>query len=244
MEPNVTPPQAHEAGTSWLASMPSKIIWRAALVGAASALPLPGVNDLVSTALYRGLIFHVTGEHHVEIDDNAVEVLLAEAPRQRGLGALSAVSGMLSLIGRRTRLRRLASGLAILQAIEVGVRAFQLATSLDHYCTKHHTGAAIRDEQARRIRDTSVAASSAATHDLIGVGAEKLFSETLGLIQGAAGWVWARVTRNPSPPTIPSGKELLSHAQSVLANVSVGKYLGLVRERFDRRFAEAVRANT
>ena len=41
MEPNVTPPLPHDAGASWLASMPSKIIWRAALVGAVSALPLP-----------------------------------------------------------------------------------------------------------------------------------------------------------------------------------------------------------
>ena len=66
----------------------------------------------------------------------------------------------------------------------------------------------------------------------------------MSAVQGAAGWVWARVKRSPSPPAMPSGRELLSHAQSVLANVSVGKYLNLVRERFDRRFAEAVRAGT
>lgn len=244
MEPNVTPPQPQDAGASWLAAMPTRIFWRSALVGAASALPVPGVNDLVSTALYRGLIFHVTGEHHVEIDDSAVETLLAEAPRTRSLGAISAFGNMLSILGKRTRLRRLASGLAVLQAFEVGLRAFQLATSLDYYCSKHHTGAAIHDEQARRIRDTSAVASSAALHDLIGSGAEKLFSESLALIHGAAGWVWARVTRSPSPPSRPSGKELLGHAQAVLANVSVGKYLSLVRERFDRRFVESVRAGS
>lgn len=211
------------------------ILVRSVLVGAAKMLPVPGVSDMLGAALSRGLVYHVAQLRYVDIEDGAVEVLTAAHEKQGRLNLLSALGGLLSLL-RRGRMRRLFAGLAVLHGIEEGMRAFHTALLLDHYCAQHHTGVAIRAEEARKLRQTIDESVKAAQRSLGGAVLDQIIVQTQRFFQTVPPWVWAQLKRADAMPPLPALQALAHEAKKSLGVLSLDRYFNHVVRNFDQRW--------
>lgn len=213
------------------------IILRSALVGAASVVPVPGIGDALTGALRRGLMQHVAGLRHVDIEEDALDALLAESPKQRRLTVFSAVGGLASLLRPRKALRRMFVGLQVLRGLEEGARAFQMATLLDHYCAVHHLGPAISVDKARKLGEVMAEASVLAQRELASEALTQLATTTLRLFTAVPVWIWGHIHRTGEPPALPSLAALVQLTQQFLATVSARRYLGRLSDSFDRKWS-------
>lgn len=213
------------------------ILLRSALVGAASILPLPGVAEPLTGALRRGLMQHVAGLRHVDLEEAALDELLAETPKQKRLSLFSALGGLASLLRPRRALRRMFVGLAVLRGAEEAARAFQQATLLDHYCAVHHLGPAISVDKARRLRAVMEQASTLAQRELAGEALTQIATQMGRLILAVPTWVWGQIRRTGEPPALPSLAGLVQTTQELLAGLSARRYLGRLADSFDRKWS-------
>lgn len=211
------------------------ILVRSVLVGAAKMLPMPGLSDMLGAALSRGLVYHVAQLRYVDIEDGAVEALTASPDKQGRLNLLSALGGLLSLL-RRGRMRRLFAGLAVLNGIEAGMRAFHTALVLDHYCAHHHTGVAIGAEEARRLRQTIDESVRAAQRSLGGAVLDQVIKQTQRFFQTVPPWVWAQLKRADAMPPLPALQALAHEAKKSLGVLSLDRYFNHVVQNFDQRW--------
>ena len=81
-------------------------------------------GDFLVPALKRGLMQHVSGLWHLDIDDAAIEALLSENDKVHRLSMLTMVGGFLTVLRKTGRLRRLFVGFTILRGVEETSRAF------------------------------------------------------------------------------------------------------------------------
>jgi hypothetical protein len=213
------------------------ISFRSALVGAASLLPVPGVAEALAGALRRGLMRHVTSLRHVDIEDEAVDALLAEAPGPRRFTVYSALSGAVAFLKPRRALRRMVAALQILHGIEEGVRMFQLATLVDHYCTMHHLGPSIGVDKARRLRRVIDESTITAQRELAAEAINQIATQAGRILVELPGWAWGHIKRTGEPPALPSLAGLSRTTHELIANLSVRRYLGRLTETFDRKWS-------
>lgn len=213
------------------------ILVRSALIGAASILPVPAVGDLLATALRRGLVQHVAGLRHVDLDDEAVEVLVAAPEDRKRLGILSALGSLTSLLGRRGRFRRLFVGLVVLQGLEESSRAFHLATLVDHYCARHHVGAGLAPAEAKQLRASIDEAIRTAQSDLAGETLDRLVALGSRVFQIAMSSLSARLQRGPvDPQALPNLSVLAERTQEFVRDLSVRRYVARLASSFDRKW--------
>lgn len=213
------------------------ILLRSALIGAATALPVPAVGDMLAGALSRGLIYHVARLRYVDIDEAAVDELLTQSPKKQRMTILSAVGGLLSLVGRRVKLRRIFAGLAVLRGIEAGARAFHVATLFEHYCARHHTGLVIHAADARRLRDTIDEAMDSTQREVGSAVLDQVATQGLRMIQIVPKWAWAQLTHGVAQPPLPAFAAIAHEARDWLADLSVRRYLAHVVDSFDRQWS-------
>lgn len=214
------------------------IVVRSVLIGAAKMLPLPGVSDLLGAALSRGLVYHIAQLRYVDIEEGAVEALISPPEKQGRLNLLSTLGSLLSLL-RRGRMRRLFAGLAVLHGIEEGVRAFQMGTLLDHYCAQFHTGAAIRLEDARKLRQAMEAATRSAQRALGAAVLEEIIKQAQRFFQTVPPWIWAQLSRAEAMPPLPALMALAHEAKNALSVVSLDRYFGQLTRSFDQQWSKA-----
>ncbi len=215
----------------------SAIILRSILVGAASILPVPGVTEALTGSLRRGLLQHVAGLRKVDIEEDALDALLADTPKAKRLTLFSALGGLASMLGPRQALRRLFIGLQVLRGVEEGAKAFQLATLLDHYCAVHHIGAGISVDRARKLRGVIDAASAGTQRELAGETLTLLASQGMQLATAVPTWVWAHIRRTGEAPALPELPSLMQTTHELLAHLSVRGYLGRLTDTFDRKWS-------
>lgn len=215
----------------------SVIFLRSVLVGAASILPLPGVSEALTSALRRGLLRHVAGLRHVDIEEEAVDEILAEPPKGKRFTVFSALNGAASFLKPRRSLRRMVVALQFVHGIEESVRVFQRATLFDHYCAMHHLGAGVGVDKARRLRKTMDEASGMAQRELVGEAITQLVTQTARVLLALPGWAWAHIRRTGEPPALPSLLALAQTTNELVANLSVSRYLGRLAEAFDRKWS-------
>ena len=226
--------------TAHLDAHRSVILFRSALIGAATAAP--AVGEMLVPALQRGLIHHVLGLWHLDIEDGAVEELIAVGPKAQSLSALSVVGGLLAVLrrtGRLRRLRRLFVGFTVLRGLEETSRAFHLATVLDHYCARHSVGAVIRPNDARRLRDAADRAVAAAQRETGSRVAETLVNEGLKLIQAIPTWALTKLGKAQAAGSLPQVAEVVAETRAALRDVSARRYLASVVNSFDKKWSEA-----
>lgn len=235
----MTEKQSPQGSAEHLLPQRQVILIRSALAGAAAALPLPGFSEMLSAALVRGLIYHVVRQRYVDIDEEAVEALLTPAEKANSLNVFSALGGLASLLRRRKRMRRLFAGLAVLHALEEGIRAFHTATLLDHYCARYHTGTGIYLEEAQKLRQNIDHATHGAQKRLTRELLEELLTQSLRLYQAVPSWVLAQLTRREALPPLSALAALVQEAQNCLGVLSFRRYLGYVIENFDAKWGEA-----
>ena len=213
------------------------IILRSALVGAASVLPVPGVTEALTGALRRGLMQHVAGLRHVDLEEDALDALLSDSPKPKRLTLFSAIGGLATVLRPRQSLRRMFIGLQVLRGIEEGARAFQAATLLDHYCAVHHVGAGISVDKARRLRATMAEATALAQRELAGEALTQLATHAVRLLTAVPTWVWAQIRHTGEVPELPSLAGLVHSTQEFLSSLSARRYLGRLSDSFDRKWS-------
>ncbi len=235
------------AETEHLAVHRQAILFRSALVGAATGIPLPGVGELLAEALQRGLLYHVAQLRYVDLDEAAVDAMLAGEEKKSRLGVLSAISGVASLLRRRKQLRRLFFGLAVLNALQEGSRAFHTATLFDHYCARYHTGAGVLSSEAQRLRSTIDQATEAAQRELASAVLEQIILQGTRLAQVAPPWIRAQINHQPDAlPPLPALLAVAAEAKSSLRILSARRYLAQVVHKFDQKWngSEGQRSET
>lgn len=212
------------------------ILVRSALIGAAMAMPLPAVSDLLAKALSRGLVYHIARLRYVDIDDAAVEALLSPEEKKARLSWLSTIGSLASLLRKQGRMRRLFAGLAVLHGLEEASHAFHLATLLDHYCARFHTGAAIKVEEAKKLRATIDEATRTAQRAMGSAALELMLTQGIRLISAVPKWVVARVTTGDALPPLPALAALVHEARVCLGTLSTHRYLEQVIDSFDQKW--------
>lgn len=222
--------------TGHLESHRGVILLRSVLIGAATAAP--AVGDFLAPALKRGLMQHVSGLWHLDIDDGALEALLVENDKVHRLSLLTMVGGFMAVLRRTGRLRRLFVGFTVLRGIEETSRAFHIATLLDHYCARHSNGATIHERDAKRLREIADAAVSAAQQQVAASLLQNAVEQGLRLLQAVPTWALAKIGRAPSEPPPPIA-EVSQGARSLFREVSVRRYLTNVVNSFDKKWREA-----
>lgn len=236
------PDPSHDAAPH-LAEQRPLILLRSALIGAASAIPVPGLSDMLTTALRRGLLLHVATKRHVDLDDEAVEVLLAETPKQQKLGAFSVFGSLISLLRKRGVMRRLFFGLAFLRAIEEALRIAHRATLLDHYCAQHHVGLAVHAEQARKLRKVMDEAIGGARKELLAESLDRLLTEGKQVAESAPQWVSQHLTHLPHLADVPPAvRTAAQHTHAFLRDLALRRYLGRLVQSFDQKWHAAAAA--
>jgi len=213
------------------------ILARSVLIGAANMLPLPGISDKLGAALTRGLIYHVAQLRYVDIEEGAVETLMSPAEKQGRLSILSTVGSLLSLL-RRGRMRRLFAGLAVLNGLEEASRAFHVAMLLDHYCAQHHSGVAIRIEEARKLRQAMDEATRSAQRALGGKVLDEMITQTQHFFQKVPSWIWAQLKRKDAMPPLPALAALAHEAKNAIGVLSPPRYFGHVVQNFDQQWSK------
>ena len=222
--------------TSHLDAHRSVILLRSVLIGAATAAP--AVGDFLVPALKRGLMQHVSGLWHLDIDDAAIEALLAENDKVHRLSMLTMVGGFLAVLHKTGRLRRLFVGFTILRGVEETSRAFHLATLLDHYCARHSVGATIHEREAKRLREIADAAVAAAQQQVAATFLQNAVEQGLRLLQAVPSWALAKVGRAPMEPPAPI-PEVTQSARSLFRDLSARRYFANVLNSFDKKWREA-----
>jgi len=212
------------------------ILMRSALIGAATAAP--AVGELLVPALQRGLIHHVVGLWHLDIEDGAVEELLVTSTKAQRLSALSIVGGLLAAVRKTGRLRRLFIGFTILRGLEESSRAFHLATVLDHYCARHSVGAVISERDARRLREATDHAVSTAQRQITASLLQNVVEHGVQLLQAVPSWALAKIGRSPTG-ALPHLADLSQQARTLFRDVSAQRYIASVVHSFDKKWREA-----
>jgi hypothetical protein len=172
------------------------ILGRALISGAAGLVPVPYLDDFLSTAVRGGLIRAVAERRQVDVDDAAVAQLVSPAAsRLLAAANLGAVAW-----GTRRAWRRVAASLLVVRRADEALQTFQLGTLFDHYCAVHHIGFGLDAARAARLRLAIDQAVHTARRDTV----ERAFRRALrapgvaalGLPRGARA-LWSRLRKGP-----------------------------------------------
>lgn len=214
------------------------ILFRSALVGASTMIPVPLVSDLLTQMLRRGLLKQVASLRHVELEKEAIDVLLTDSPERKRLGVLSMVSGVFAWLKPRGRMRRMVAFLQLLRGIEEGVRIFHLATLLDHYAAHYHAGGVLKESDATKLRAAMDEAVDGAQRDLATEALNGALTAIGRLVMAVPGWVLDKIRRGEDPAELPiSG--LADQTRELLHDLTLQRYLGRIANTFDKKWGGA-----
>lgn len=213
------------------------ILFRSALVGAATMLPVPLVSELLAQTLRKGLLQQVATLRRVEIEKDAVEALLTQSEERQRLTVLSALSGLFAWLKPRGRLRRMVAGLQFLRAVEEGVKIFHLASLLDHYAANYHGGGSIKVPDARKLRAAMDDAVDSAQRDLATDALNGVLTAIGRLIMALPTWVMDKVRHTQTAPELPTLASLAEQTRELLHDLTLQSYLGRVAGSFDKKWS-------
>jgi hypothetical protein len=194
-------------------------------------IPVPLVSDLLAQMLRRGLLKQIASLRHVELEKEAIDVLLSDSPERKRLGVLSMVSGVFAWLKPRGRMRRMVAFLQLLRGLEEGVRMFHLATLLDHYAAHYHAGGVLKESDATKLRAAMDEAVEGAQRDLALTAIGRL-------VMAVPGWVLDKIRRGEEPAELPiSG--LADQTRELLHDLTLQRYLGRIANTFDKKWGGA-----
>lgn len=136
---------------AYLADQRRAIIARSIAASLAGALPVPFLDDWALGAILGRGYRRIAAAHQVDLDDEAVKVLVFGPQRPPSIFELAA-----SGIALRTASRAARRMMAVITAFErarSAARTFTAMTLFDHYCARLHTGPAIDALTAQALRD-------------------------------------------------------------------------------------------
>lgn len=230
--------KSDEFSAAHLSENRAVILFRSALVGASTMIPVPLVSDLLAQMLRRGLLKQVASLRHVELEKEAIDVLLTDSPERKRLGVLSMVSGVFAWLKPRGRMRRMVALLQLLRGIEEGVRIFHLATLLDHYAAHYHAGGVLKEADATKLRAAMDEAVEGAQRDLATEALNGALTAIGRLVMAVPGWMLDKIRRGEEPAELPiSG--LADQTKELLQDLTLQRYLGRIANTFDKKWGGA-----
>ncbi|MCS6914035.1 MAG: hypothetical protein RMK29_06670 [Myxococcales bacterium] len=129
----------------------TQILIRSALVGLSGLIPVPPLAEYLMTSLRRGLLQYVAQSRQVDLDEAALDVLVA--PRaSEPLVSVTSLAGLVAALRRGRWSRRLLGVVLLVRQLDEALRAFQQATLMDHYCARYHLGPGIDAARAQALR--------------------------------------------------------------------------------------------
>jgi len=230
MDPNVSAPH--------LSEHKRLVMVRSVLIAVANVVPLPGISELLVDFSRRGLVEHLAREHSVELDEGATGALLEEGPQSQRFGLLASLSKLGTMLRKQKQLRRLFTGLQILNGAEAGFRAFEVGTLLDHYLSTSHMGHSLSEEQARAVRKTMQEACRATEKELLSDAISGLGMAAGQVALAIPGFVWAKMARTGATAlAFPELTALSQSAHKLLSELRVQNYAKKLTEHFDRKWS-------
>lgn len=137
------------------------LLGRSLVAAAAGSLPVPLVEEWLSSVIKRRTISRIAESHAVDVSDKAVRNI-ADGPKQSPEWtevAGTTIAGRLLSKGWR----RLLIGVVAARRTQVAGKNFTIATLFDHYCARLHVGLGLKSADAaelRAIMDRAIAETS------------------------------------------------------------------------------------
>jgi hypothetical protein len=135
----------------YLAAQRRNIIARSVLGSLAGAVPIPFLDDLALEAVVGGGYKQLAAAHHVDVDSDAVKVLVHGKTAPPALFSMARDTIALSLAGRAAR--RMLAALTAVNRARRAARTFVTMTLFEHYCARLHTGLALDAATATALRE-------------------------------------------------------------------------------------------
>lgn len=135
----------------YLAGQRRLIIARALASSLAGIVPVPLVDDWARAAVLGGGYRRIAAAHGVDLDDEAVKILVHGKTPPPSLAELAA-SGIVHRIAGAAA-RRMMLALATVNRARSAARTFVTMTLFDHYCARLHTGPALDGRTALALRE-------------------------------------------------------------------------------------------
>lgn len=133
------------------------IIGRSLATGIAGALPVPVVEEWLSSTIERTTIKRIAEHHKIDLDGAAVRAIADGPARPPEWTEILGGGVAWRVLGRAWR-RFVIAALAARRA-QAASRAFTVATLFDHYCARLHTGLgldAVDGAQVRALIDQAI----------------------------------------------------------------------------------------
>jgi hypothetical protein len=127
------------------------IIARSVAGSIAGAIPVPFVDDWVTSIVLGGGYRRIAAAHHIDLDRQAEKALVYGTSPPTRLVSLAAGSIILKIASRAAR--RMMLAIATVERARSAARTFVTMTLFDHYCAKLHTGLAIDSATALALRE-------------------------------------------------------------------------------------------
>lgn len=137
-------------GREHLATNRRMIIGRAIAASMAGLVPVPLVEDWMSSTISRGTIKRIAESHAVDLDEAATR-MIADGPESPPEWA-ELVSGTLLFKMMSKAWRKLLITYVVAKRTQAAARHFQIGTLFDHYCARLHVGMGLDAEAGVALR--------------------------------------------------------------------------------------------
>src|SRR5580658_10192068 len=204
----------------------SLVLNRSLLVGLAGLVPVPALEEMLATSLRRGLLRRLAAGRQVDIEEAALDVLAGASPTQQQLGLFAMTGALLSSLRPGKAARRMMIGLLLLRQVDETLRTFHLATLFDHYCAKHHVGAALTETQAYQLRAQILEATKTAERGAAGAVFERALSAAWRVLRAAPEVLLRLVHRQQAePPALAAAEAAVKpESRALMASALIGRY--------------------
>ena len=135
---------------SYLTENRRYIIGRSLAAAAAGALPVPVLEEWLSSRVQRGTIRRIAESRSVDLDDAAIRAI-ADGPQKPPEWAEIAGGSLAFRLAARS-LRRLVLVYLAARRAQAATRSFLIATLFDHYCARLHVGMGLDGPRAHELR--------------------------------------------------------------------------------------------
>lgn len=126
------------------------LIGRSLAAAFAGALPVPLLDDWLSSTILRSTFRRLARDYQVDVDDAALTSLVYGKVEPPSLGKLVTDVTLLGLLKKLRR--KLVVVLTAARRMRAAARYFTLATLFDHYCARLHVGLGLDGDSAMALR--------------------------------------------------------------------------------------------
>lgn len=156
------------------------IISRSLASSLASLFPVPYLDEALAARIRESMIERLADIRSVDLDPGVAAAIASPQPstliNAAGLGAMA-------LAATRRIWRRVATSIFLYKRVDEAMTSYQVGTLFDHYCQKHHSGAAIDPIRAVKLRRAFEESIRRARGELISDAFDRTLSRTESLLK-------------------------------------------------------------